>query len=949
MKRIESRTLLSGVVALVVSGVAAANVVILNPGELRGAVSFGTLTLDSFSLEVRSGTGLSTSSGFQSSPYSLMVESGEVYQPTLRATVSVPGGTPTQLHVSRTNVVAVDNQNGPTTLDFNFPVTSNITASLTVLGGTIDRFEFSANAGTGTEGYKAGSSETIHDTQTAVTRVFPMIPTSEVHVGGTAYLRTGSGTPVQHSLSSQVINMLQGQNTASWTVDLSTTGHLAGIIDVAPGVTVAHHKLYYRGVVTQAGNGPSGERQLAPRSSYDLELPPGQYDVYLRTVFLPGIHYSDSKSHRLTITTGATTSLDFADPLGTARVPLLIGGMLSNADLTSARMSLIRHEPLSYLQSSAVAPSLSNGLFEFLVPHGTWRRGTLTLTFEDTSNPAAPLNASVARAYHSDNALRVPVPAFQTVDLSTEVVPLVRTKLYLDVQEPDPAAPEVLFTYPSTMVTRIHYSPGNDGRWDSSAASYGDGVLKSLSALTLIAEPGTYKLQASVNVNGSSIEFGHQYLTIAPPALTPSGSNVSVTPINQQDLVVNVTFPNVTSGGLTTVVESPLAPELPQGLKAFCADGASAEGIECSPLFYEIDTTAQFTQATVCIRRKFQGTNALSQFLRLYHYDKDAPPNGQWEELPPPPGQEPAFDCSENPQTCGCVNEAACGINPNAEPPISVIRVCGVTTGFSPFAIVAKPVGFTNTVNGVEYTGPLGPPALQTWTAEGSGKYRITATGASGASAAAGLAGGCGAKVSGVFTLQANDTLHMLVGQKGTATTYSAGGGGGSFVTLNGNPLLIAGGGGGLRAGAQVPGRHGSTGTAGTSGSTSATYASGFIAGGTTGQGGARATAYGAGGGGWSGNGASDGNYGEGGFSFQSGGKGGAGKSCGGLAHGGYGGGGAGNGCYGGGGGGGYSGGGGGRVGGGGGSLNTGTQPKQAEGACTPNGHGFITIEPVSH
>ncbi|WP_342375263.1 hypothetical protein NVS55_28710 [Myxococcus stipitatus] len=491
------------------------------------------------------------------------------------------------------------------------------------------------------------------------------------------------------------------------------------------------------------------------------------------------------------------------------------------------------------------------------------------------------------------------------------------------------------------MLSRTHYE-GGIARWNVNASSYGPGTRKSLAALTVIAEPGIYQLDASAVVNGSTTQFSNQHITIAEPALTSAGTNVSVTPANTQDLQVTVSFPTVSGSGVTSVVESPLGPETPQGLKSFCSDGASAEGVDCSPLFYDIDTTAQFTEATVCVRRKFRAGNGLSQFLRLYHFNKDAFPSGQWEELPPPPGMtEPAIDCSADLAACGCASEASCGIDYTVDPPVNVIKICGVTTGFSPFAILARPRTFTNTVDGVEYTGPTGPPSPRTWTVPRTGAYRISATGASGASAAAGLSGGCGAKVEGVFTLQENDVLELRVGQKGTATTYSAGGGGGSFVTRNGSALLIAGGGGRLRAGATVHGRHASTGTAGTAGSTGANYTSGFIAGGADGQGGARAASYGAGGGGWFTSGASDGNYGEGGFSFSAGSKGGAGKTCGGWAHGGYGGGGAGNGCYGGGGGGGYS-------GGGGGSLNTGPQQVATEAACTENGHGIITLESAS-
>jgi hypothetical protein len=279
----------------------------------------------------------------------------------------------------------------------------------------------------------------------------------------------------------------------------------------------------------------------------------------------------------------------------------------------------------------------------------------------------------------------------------------------------------------------------------------------------------------------------------------------------------------------------------------------------------------------------------------------------------------------------------------------NVFLVCGMVDSFSPFAIFQSELRFTNKVDGVEYTGPNGPPSLQQWVVPADGNYRITAVGAQGASAtnSPSIHGGCGTKVTGDFELHAGDVVKILVGQKGTATADSGGGGGGTFVAWYTSPMLVAGGGGGVRAGAVVDGRPGSLTCDGTAGSTSDSYTGNFVAGGITGLGGGRRVGFGAGGGGWSGNGASDGTLGEGGFSFVGAkhGKGGAGKSCGPPAHGGYGGGGAGNGCSGAGGGGGYSGGGGGAVGGGGGSESNGANPTFHEGTCTATGQGFVAIE----
>ena len=102
---------------------------------------------------------------------------------------------------------------------------------------------------------------------------------------------------------------------------------------------------------------------------------------------------------------------------------------------------------------------------------------------------------------------------------------------------------------------------------------------------------------------------------------------------------------------------------------------------------------------------------------------------------------------------------------------------------------------------------------IQTWTVPSSGSYTIEAYGAQGGPGATYAVGnpGNGAYMKGTFDLNAGDILHILVGQKGSYTSYSnyygGGGGGGTFVAKGSNlnvslPLIVAGGGGGGTPGA---------------------------------------------------------------------------------------------------------------------------------------------------
>ncbi len=223
---------------------------------------------------------------------------------------------------------------------------------------------------------------------------------------------------------------------------------------------------------------------------------------------------------------------------------------------------------------------------------------------------------------------------------------------------------------------------------------------------------------------------------------------------------------------------------------------------------------------------------------------------------------------------------------------------------------------------------------IQTWTVPTTGTYRITAAGAAGASGDPDHSGGRGARVSGLFSLTAGQTLKILVGQQGSgqSSESNGGGGGGSFVVSAADaPMLIAGGGGGTRVGAERNGCRGSSGELASQGSGGSPTWNCPLKSGGAGQGGAVSSgSWGSGGGGFNSDGASD--YASGGgLSWANGMLGGPGPDgCDNAADGGFGGGGSGRGCWGGGGGGGYSGGDGGQVAGGGGSYNAGGDPSAA-------------------
>ncbi|HSK04511.1 MAG TPA: hypothetical protein VK932_24820 [Kofleriaceae bacterium] len=976
--------------AAAITWVSASGVVVLYPATIDGSLTLSSETVTSIRAEFYPTAGgqeiTKTVSATAPGPYpfDLTVDGGDPsnpddagvsYRPSIYAYLQNSTASQTYLRFHRNNPIVVDNTAAepsvtvPISFD-DYPTTSRANASISVVGGTISSYYLytSASDSASNESYY-GRTYGSTSSQSSVATWIPMVPRASVSVYGTVYLTDGQGNTSQRSLSTQTVDMSGGNVPVSWTIDLTNTGSLEGDIGIvaAPSspATPTNYYVVYQGA-SQSTWGIYGQLAVSPSvPHYSLALTPGDYDVFLRTYLSNPAQYSETEPVRVTISAGATITKHFNDAFGVARVAFDVNGFFGLSSLQSAQ-SRIRTPTYHY----GYYYQMPAGDFEHAVPIGTWRPYQTYLRLYDLSNPDLPNNNQMYRYHYNDADLpAVSVGTSGVTDLGTESFTLVKSNVYFDVEETQAQKDQgisVDVSSPQIEAYKNDYNSDQSLRRRFYVYSYGSSVAKPQSALTMVAEPGTYVLDARAVVNGTLTRFGGASITFGEPVSTPGGSGVEtvLTPAQNPQLNLSLTFDQVDTAGITTVVETPLGPAPPEGFSAVCEDNGNHE-FTCDPVYYDITSNAVWTgSAKVCIRRQYSGLvgNGVAEILRLYHYDEGTeswdsnPATPEIDALPPVDIDgdgfpEYAFDCSADLSKCGCADEASCGIDLNADPVLSTFLVCGMTTSFSPFAVFQR-IKFDNVVNGVEHTGPAGPPALQRWTVPADGTYKITATGAAGANGtnSPSLKGGCGAEVTGEFTLQAGEVIEMLVGQKGTAAPYSAGGGGGTFVTKNGAPLLIAGGGGGVRAGALVNGRPGTLSSSGTAGSTSSNYTTGFVAGGADGMGGSRAVSYGAGGGGWLGNGASDSNYGEGGFAYQSTNqaKGGAGKTCGAPAHGGYGGGAAGNGCYGGGGGGGYSGGGGGRVGGGGGSLNNGANPTGQEGKCTPKGHGSVIIQ-VAH
>ncbi|WP_342375262.1 hypothetical protein NVS55_28705 [Myxococcus stipitatus] len=247
--------------------------------------------------------------------------------------------------------------------------------------------------------------------------------------------------------------MSQGQTSVAWAFDLTARGTLVGNITPPPGASVDFHHIYFQGALGTATEGIRGEKNIpAGSSNYSLDVPPGQYDVALRTYYLPAPQHSETKPYRVTIPPSVTTTLNFAESLGTAQAPVLVTGFLSNADVTRGQLWLEREDPLAPRVATAVDESLVNGRFDFALPYGLWRKVSISLSFgAESGSPSLVaqepyLDAQVYHLYKRSNAPVLTVPANTTLSYGTELLSLVKTTLYFDVKEAQPTDPEILLS-----------------------------------------------------------------------------------------------------------------------------------------------------------------------------------------------------------------------------------------------------------------------------------------------------------------------------------------------------------------------------------------------------------------------------------------------------------------------------------------------------------------------
>jgi hypothetical protein len=891
------------------------------------------------------------------------------YKLGFTADVSAAGQT-TKLRLRDENAFEIGSSAASQPLPLVLHGLRKITATITVTNGGLHHLQVQARATVGAQTYLSEGTQTFVDATGPATLAFELFapPTAEVWIDGYANVTDAAGVRNIISLTGAARDLTSQDASVSWSFDAHPASGLQGgveITDNISGYSAPEMTVYVR--EHGGGRGSGRVSVVAPvvDGHYLARVPPGAYHVNLQARFpLPSDAYVDGPV-TLEQVGEELDEKSLSAALRSLSLPVQLGGFRKGFELIHGFGDLVQgdlgQDPSTWRGSRA---ALNDAGLSFPVTPGIWRPWRLTFLAVDVPSLVF---AFIDKYFFDDLSLPPVTISGANHAYPSHTMDLVEATIYLDVAEPVGAEP-LLLSEANVFYSKDDYNQLGllQSRVVGQALQMRSAPTE-LVALTLLAEPGEYALKARARLGNSTVAFPESTIVFGVPVAVPAGATgVTWSPDAQQDVQISLDFFS-TAERSVSVAKTTQGPPPPEGFTAMCTPW-DVSATSCPPSYYDIRTSVPPSgPAELCVRQAFDSIavgdlDGVLASVGLYHFktgvscDHHLPPYDPlscWERLggaPPtgglPSGKPLVANCATNLAACGCATAADCGIAQG----VSVLQLCGLTSSFSPFAVLQPP----RALLGATSTGATG--AVQSWQAPLAGVYRVRAVGARGGAGTGGgtptVFGGCGAVIEGEVALAAGEMLQILVGQQGLSTALNGGGGGGSFVVRNGAPLIVAGGGGGVRYGATVNGRDASLTSTGVPGSTSPGYTTGFIPGGSNGGGGSRATNLGSGGGGWAGNGAADGTNGEGGFAFLlprdpgRAGRGGRGLRCDGppYADGGFGGGGAGNGCSGGGGGGGYSGGGGGRVAGGGGSWNAGANP-HAGIQCTPDGHGRVELQ----
>ena len=639
----------------------------LHPALIQGNFALTGQTIQSVYAYAYSNDGFSASGSFTGSSFQLTVEGGHSFRRQIEGTISNSGATSYLQVVRNTFIPAAV---GDTVQDDYAYDVGSIAGTITVVGGTLSSYQLYASASTSTESYNVRHYD-YSSGATTDSFSFPMVPDDSVRLYGSATVITSAGTQLTRPLDERTLsNFTAAGASADFSIDLTnldtTTGSFSGLVSASPvnGTDiVASHQVYANGRSGTPTQGLFSSVSVSANGPYLLDdLVAGEYDLYSYSWFDAPYGYlfhpygTGTNPSRRSVVAGSTTTRDFVANLGVMGGTFTPHGFVTQADLDYAYVTANGVDGTATYGGGGLDYVGSDGAFALAVPEGSWIPWAFTAQVYDNSDASHPINAYFSATEYwrhpSYGGTPVNVSAGTTVSVPGYSPDIAETSIMFDVAEPS-GSPEVDISNPYVYGYRYEYGPGGRLVKIASVNAYGPSQASPKPSVRLVGEPGTYNLTAYATVRGTSTTFATFQFTLEEPQSTPAGTDVQV-PASED---VQITFANVTSGGVTTATQLPIGPAAPEGFRVLAPGG--------TPVYWDISTTATFSgMARVCVT----------------YPDTDDQGNPLWD----PPSKERHIRLAHfDTATSSWVN-----ITVAPYPDVNVNKICGDTPSFSPFAIL---------------------------------------------------------------------------------------------------------------------------------------------------------------------------------------------------------------------------------------------------------------------
>jgi hypothetical protein len=547
-----------------------------------------------------------------------------------------------------------------TPLQLNFARSSGrIIGRVSIVGGSATRVEINASKSIST-------NESFYGNATAVSTPFdailPFPATAGVTVQGSAVLRAAAGCDVPVTLPSKSTAVPEsGSVVVTWTFDLSSEqcnqGSITGQVTLS-GLDGQNSDAVVQTRYVQA-SGPVNRTQITdPSGNYSFSsLPPGSYYLYNTNYFNAPYSGFNVQGTNLTLAAAELATRNFNHALATAHGTLQTRGAWTLADAASIYTGFSTLNATGgYIGGSWDYADRATGKVDVVSPAGATRLESIQPFFSKYDGVRNTWQSLYLYFYPGNYPWQAVTAAGDRRDLGTYEMETSESLLFVQ-----PANASVgLTTLRLNGTGEVRSSSGSylEYRYIDLYSNAVSAPQNSV-AVTVRGAPGTYRMTATGQGTDGATYSKQFELVLGEPANTPTGSGIE-TPISIVDETNNttasgsITFGEVTSPGETTVSASGSGPQAPGNFRVFGAG---------SMLYYDITTTANFDQATLCLNYDDTGLNDNQERqLSLQHYV-----------------------CADSQANTGCAWE---DITAQGSPDITANQICGVTSSFSVFAIM---------------------------------------------------------------------------------------------------------------------------------------------------------------------------------------------------------------------------------------------------------------------